>query len=337
MIKRLFIHALVLVFVKVSLFGQDLHLSQFNNSPLLMNPATAGSFAGSYRLATNYKNQWQSIGKAYNTATASFDMKVVRVNKHKNNYLASGITFYSDKAGKSGFGLMQVNLAIAYNIQIKDRNELSAAIVGGFAQSSISYSGLKWDSQYDLNSYDPTRPSGQNELGEAVRYFDLGSGLEHKYYNYDKKFKLATGVSVFHINQPVKSFLGNSNERLDRKYVVYSSGQMQIQKSTYYFIPQMMGSLQGPHREILLGGSLRNVFGLDMTENRVILNTFTLVSSFFQFGFLYRVGDALIIITSMELKKKFSFGLSYDINISKFREASVFRGGFEVSLSYKNF
>ncbi|MGN6166347.1 MAG: type IX secretion system membrane protein PorP/SprF, partial [Flavisolibacter sp.] len=42
-------------------FGQDLHFSQFFNSPLTTNPANTGFIPdGDFRLGINYRDQWSS-------------------------------------------------------------------------------------------------------------------------------------------------------------------------------------------------------------------------------------------------------------------------------------
>ena len=42
--------------------GQDLHFSQFYNSPLTTNPANTGFIPDAdYRIGVNYRNQWSSI------------------------------------------------------------------------------------------------------------------------------------------------------------------------------------------------------------------------------------------------------------------------------------
>ncbi len=43
--------------------AQDLHFSQYFNSPFLVNPANTGFIPdGEYRLGINYRNQWASLG-----------------------------------------------------------------------------------------------------------------------------------------------------------------------------------------------------------------------------------------------------------------------------------
>ena len=53
-------------------FGQDLHFSQFFNSPLTTNPANTGFIPdGDYRIGMNYRNQWSSVMQVpYKTASA---------------------------------------------------------------------------------------------------------------------------------------------------------------------------------------------------------------------------------------------------------------------------
>jgi hypothetical protein len=56
----------------------------------------------------------------------------------------------------------------------------------------------------------------------------------------------------------------------------------------------------------------------------------------FTIGVLYRWDDAIIPVAQMELSK-FIIGVSYDVNVSKLVVASQYRGGFELTLSYRDF
>jgi len=64
--------AIMLLGVK-KVCSQDPHFSQFFSSPLTLNPAFCGKFNGTIRAAANYRDQWPSINRAYQTATASVD------------------------------------------------------------------------------------------------------------------------------------------------------------------------------------------------------------------------------------------------------------------------
>ncbi len=59
--------------------AQDLHFSQFFNSPLTTNPANTGFIPdGDYRLGINYRNQWSAIMTVpFETMSAYGDVQVL--------------------------------------------------------------------------------------------------------------------------------------------------------------------------------------------------------------------------------------------------------------------
>jgi hypothetical protein len=52
-------------------------------------------------------------------------------------------------------------------------------------------------------------------------------------------------------------------------------------------------------------------------------------------GGIYRWNDAFIPVVKLDYQN-FSFGLSYDVNVSKLKTASQSKGGFELTISYRN-
>ena len=72
-------------------FAQDLHFSQFMNSPLLTNPANTGFIpAADYRLGMNYRNQWSAIMTVpYKTMSAFGDVQVFR-NRIETGWMGLG-------------------------------------------------------------------------------------------------------------------------------------------------------------------------------------------------------------------------------------------------------
>lgn len=52
--------------------AQDLHFSQFFNSPLTTNPANTGFIPdANYRFGANYRSQWTSVPAPYTTIRSS--------------------------------------------------------------------------------------------------------------------------------------------------------------------------------------------------------------------------------------------------------------------------
>jgi hypothetical protein len=57
-------------------------------------------------------------------------------------------------------------------------------------------------------------------------------------------------------------------------------------------------------------------------------------SSALYFGCFYRVGDAVVPTVQIEYKRKLMAGISYDVNISKLRAQTMYRGGMEIGLQW---
>lgn len=308
-------------------FAQDIHFSQPFLCPLYLNPANTGNFQGDYRLTTNYRRQWQSIAYGYQTisGTAELSMPIKRI--------ALGLSFFSDKAGKSKMGITNGNLSVSYTARLNSRNSFVGGIQYGLTQRHYNLNDLKWDSQYNGNEYDPSIPSGEVMFAPNYLYMDGSMGILWNYLEKISEFKTTNGIAIFHLNQPTIS--STDNVKLPYKMVLHSSSQIKLLDKPVYIIPQFYFSQQGPFREIIAGGMMKFVIGTDNASELIYVDKFT--SSAFFIGIHHRWRDALIVNTAFELKKSLLLSLSYDINTSKLRTASNFRGGAEVSIIYKGF
>src|SRR3954452_20925759 len=83
--------------------AQDLHFSQFFNSPLTTNPANTGFIPDAdYRLGASYRNQYSSIlSSPYKTISIFGDAQLLR-NQIENGWLGIGGVILSDVAGSGG-------------------------------------------------------------------------------------------------------------------------------------------------------------------------------------------------------------------------------------------
>src|ERR1700721_965339 len=80
--------------------AQDLHFSQWFNSPLLTNPANTGFIPDAdYRLGANYRNQWSSVmSEPYQTMSVWGDAQVFR-DRIQNGWMGLGGVILKDQAG----------------------------------------------------------------------------------------------------------------------------------------------------------------------------------------------------------------------------------------------
>src|SRR5262245_10007501 len=80
--------------------AQDLHFSQFMNSPLTTNPANTGFIpGGDYRIGINYRNQWSSVMSIpYKTMSAFGDAQLMQ-NRDNTGWMGIGGVILRDVAG----------------------------------------------------------------------------------------------------------------------------------------------------------------------------------------------------------------------------------------------
>ena len=72
------IHLLLFYFIAAQVCAQAPQFSQFYTNPLYQNPALAGD-AGTPRLIVNYRNQWPSVGTAFQTAAFFISNRVQHI------------------------------------------------------------------------------------------------------------------------------------------------------------------------------------------------------------------------------------------------------------------
>ena len=78
-------------------YAQDIHYSQFFNSPLNLNPALAGIFNGDGRVHANIKEQWSSVPVGYTSGDLGLDLK--HGVGQKGHFLGYGVLLNYDRAG----------------------------------------------------------------------------------------------------------------------------------------------------------------------------------------------------------------------------------------------
>jgi type IX secretion system PorP/SprF family membrane protein len=313
--------------------GQDIHFSQYNASPLLLNPALAGMNTCDYRAYANFRTQWLTVsqGNTYRTFAGGADMSVGKVTKY-NSFAGLGLSFFADQAGDINFNANRVDLSFAYHFMLnrKATHQLSAGIQGGFNYVSINPSKATFDSQYNrlTGEFDPEL-AGESFGRNRIMYGDAGFGLLYSGM-VTRESNLYLGFALGHLNQPKISFNPNGQngsatveERLNMKITVHGGAAVPISKRLSV-LPNFMVLVQGSSFEFNVGAGLKTILGNTTTSKTAL-----------QLGVQYRgVFDAVIVNARVDYKG-FSCGLSYDINISKLMPASNSIGAPEISLVYQ--
>jgi len=171
-----------LLFV-ISLKAQDLHFSQFMNSPLTTNPANTGFIPdGDYRLGINYRNQWSSIMTIpYKTMSAFGDIQVMR-NRFETGWIGVGGVILHDEAGSGNLTSTKIYGSLAYHQMVGAGSLVSAGFNVGWANKQINVTHLKFPDQYDGKFFDNKLPTSVMLASNNISYLDVQFGLNYAYF-----------------------------------------------------------------------------------------------------------------------------------------------------------
>lgn len=333
-----YIISLTILLAKVSLCGaQDVHFSQWNNSPMLINPASTGVFDGYTRAVIGYRNQWATMGAGYKTMAASVDLPVYfgkRSKKQNNTYLGVGLNLFSDRAGDTKFGTNSALLNVSSIISLSKNNRLGVGIQAGILNKNFNLTNVFLEEQYTGTGFSSSIIS--NEKMETSRsVLDLGAGIFYEKSPAIKRFAkrprvtYRMGLAAFHIQQPQQNFLLGTDDQLHMKWIGSTQVRVDLDAGRYTLLPQAFVAVQGPHLEINTGMMYR------MRINDGTRITIFYTEQAFAVGFHYRFNDAIIPSVYYEINN-FAVGFSYDINLSSYTAVSKAKGGFELTLKYVN-
>lgn len=320
------------MFIASSVTAQDIHFSQFYDSPLTMSPALTGLDNSYARANINYRNQWGTFGKPFQTFAGSFDMPFLK-GKNENAFLGGGLNVFHDKAGNTGLAKMNIGANVSSILKVGKSSYFSVGLNSSFNQRSINLTDVRWDNQFNGSTYDPSAASGESTGGLKKSFFDFGAGLAYSYSsaaadiasNDDFTFLLSGGA--YHINRPDQGL--TSIDKANMRMTGLMKMHIGIKGTNMAFEPIAAYMKQGGLSEIDLGLLAR--YKLKSGSTHTTLSSESAIT----FGACYRVKDALYPIIGYEFGN-YGIGISYDVNISSLTPYSQSKGGFEIVLKVRD-
>lgn len=316
---RLTLIAIGTLVLNVSSQGQDLHFSQFMNSPLLTNPANTGFIPdGDYRLGVNYRNQWSSLmAYPYKTMSAFGDLQVMET---ANGWLGLGGMLLRDVAGSSNLTTTRLYGSIAYHQMLNLGSLLSLGFNAGYVNKRISTENLTFPSQWNGKFFDV------HDIGHApilarnnISYLDIQAGFNYAYFPNDNVY-LNIGFSSHHLNRPRESFFdpaSNIDNRIPVRHTAFVNGSFKL-NDQWIINPNAYFSLQAKANEFVIGANAH--YNLSGDGNTILIG-----------GVYYRNKDAAIPMIGIGLKD-YTFTFTYDATVSPLQSYNNSQGALEFSL-----
>lgn len=313
--KKVFAVFIYVLSTFVLVKAQDVHFSQQFDNDIYLNPAQSGLGKKANRLVLQYRDQWRSVPVPYSSAFISYDRKI---NAGEHQLLGAGLQLLYDRAGDGHLSTIKVSVSPSYTRFFKeDRIGLSVGFQIGMLHRFIDSDGLVFESQYD--GVGVNNPSGEALSGTATAP-DLGFGVHLSSKIGDKNHVISTGFSMYNFHQPNLSFIENAIDNRPSRYNVYASSEVFVGQNGWSINPVLEFQRQDNVNNIL-----PIIYAKKYLKDKPMA---------FSFGGGYRVNDAAKMYFAYEVKD-FKIGVNYDLNTSKFNDATNSIGAGEILLKYE--
>ncbi|MFO7935135.1 MAG: PorP/SprF family type IX secretion system membrane protein [Bacteroidales bacterium] len=315
----------LLICIFNGLKGQDPQFSQFYNSSLYYNPATAG-ISQDLRYSVAYRNLWSNIPGDLSSYFFSVDYQWTKRN------VGVGFLMFSDNEGL--YNLRTQRLELVYSYRIQSHNKM---LQFGMSLFSLNMKDFKNEDFVFTGQLDPVYGIVQqnsfvlDEI-ESVVYPDWNIGLVYRQNFKRPRLTPTIGISASHIFRPNISFL-DDRIRLPVKYVVYSSFLTRItfntdnvwERKRVFLNPGFVYEHQDPFQTFTIGS------GFDVYPLRFGLwfRTKNFLSEVHKFNSV--IVHAGIVIP-IALNHNIMLDYSYDSTISELEFSSG--GAHEITLIY---
>lgn len=314
----------LLVLSAQKITAQDLHFSQFFNSPLTTNPANTGFLPESdYRLGANYRSQWTSIPVPFKTFSIYGDAQVFR-DRFETGWVGLGGVILRDAAGSGNLVSTKVYGSAAYHQMIENTGLLSAGFNIGWANKRIDLTKFTFDNQWNGKFFDVAAPSGEVFASNNISYLDVQVGLNYAWFPTDDIYVHA-GVSALHVNRPRETFFSEKpgyDNRISPRFIAFADAMLKVNEQ-WIVTPAAYYSTQAKASELVLG--LHANYNLTGDGEQQLIG-----------GVYYRAGDAFIPMVGYQWKN-IRFMFSYDANVSALKNATNLRGATEFGLMFNGF
>lgn len=298
--------------------AQDPQFSQFYATPIVSNPAFAGS-AFRPRAFAQYRTQWPGTGQPLITYVAAGDAYIRKLSG------GLGVILQNDRASGGVVNAFSMSGIYAYHAQLTRKWSANFGGQVGFTSRTVGFNRLIFTEQIDttgsisLPSQDPVLARGRR-----TNFADLSLG--GVFYDNATWF----GLSVHHANQPRQDLEGISDRipamiTLTAGHAFYFTEDrgLKASETAPNITATMLYKRQGPFQQLDIGAYahlLPAVIGIWYRGLPVLGGAEGITNQ-----------DAIVLLAGLR-QDNLSLGYSYDINLSGLVPA--WGGSHEVSVSY---
>lgn len=301
--------------------AQDVHFTQYYNTPMLQNVANTALMSDrDFRLSGIYRNQWAAIPAPFTTFHAAAEFQTLR-NDQFTNWLGIGAYAISDKAGDGELAMTSYGLNLAYHLMLNESSILSFGLGGSLVTRGIDFTKMSFDTQWDGFTFNKELPNGETRMYEKANYANVSAGINLSFFPSENMY-YKIGVGMTHINRPKVSLLGgNTNELGFRPMatidaILIADGGWRVAPSAYFTFMQQATNI--------IGGA---------TVSKDFKSSDDMTGYIFT-GVYYRFNESVISTVGIEWNDV-KITASYDFTVSPLAKANSGNGAFEISLVFQ--
>ncbi len=261
------------------LYAQDIHFSQFFETPLLRNPALAGIFTGDIRVQMVYRDQWGSVTDGYRTGSLNGEYKLP-IGK-ADDFVTVGGQILFDRAGTAALTQTSILPVVNYHKSLSNEHNryLSVGFMGGVVNRSFDRSKMITDD-----------PNGEPTAVNNYTYLDGSVGLSYNSnlsQNPEDNFYI--GAAYHHFTKPKNSFFRDPSIKLNPKWTGSAGFRFGVAEYAYVSI-QADYSIQEKYQETVVGAMYGLKIGPELEKPKYTIHA----------GAFIRWSDALIPVVKLD-------------------------------------
>jgi type IX secretion system PorP/SprF family membrane protein len=287
------------------------------------NPALTGIFRGDIRVYGVVRSQWDEASTSYRTVHLAADGKIFNP-KNTKGFFSVGGQIFRDEAGDSDLGMTSLAANGSYTRALDRENFVSFGLNVAIAQRKFNVDNLTWNNQYSGDSHNPNLNSKENFDNSSRIFPDFGAGINWHGKKMKSRSTMDVGAAFFHLASPRQNFYDGDEAKLPMRISLYILPTVQISdKADLVF--NANAQLQDTYTELLGGGAFRYYLNTRKTQEVALQ-----LGGAFRFN---KTGDAFVVGAEFHYHYMI-VGFTYDVNVSKFQEATNRNGGPELTVRY---
>ena len=311
----------VLLLFNTDLHSQYFNFSQYNQTPLRVNPAyVAASDYEQFNLI--YRDQNTSERSRHKSGGLSYQ-RPFGLRKSGWPFLGIGLFALNDRSGNQALiNTQNYGISTGVNIRLSENQSLSFGMSGMIKNMRFSLDNLTTGSQYNpVSGHNPDASIGEGFSDQSKTTFGLSTGVLWLKTGQDGSQIAHLGVGLYDLNQP-KEFIQGPNKNHIPITSLIQFGFRLYQNSKFTIYPQALGMLSGNIRNVNTG----IVWGYTLEDKKrkkryqLELHTNYNINSYGSLGIQIQ-------------GKNFRSGISYDIGSISTQNAN--QGAVEISFTYR--